>query len=626
VKIRRRIDLWRWNVLPIALVLAVHGATHVSGLTVGADSDDTPLVVVLYPDESDGPPGIISVNRAIRSTFTGLSSGRIDIRNEYVDTSRRGDANFMQTQLSLLRQKYAGRKVDLIIAGLSSGLDAALKFRTELFPEVPIVFVAVDQREVVARRLPPDVIGVPIQMDLTGTLDVARLLHPDVRRVFVIAGNAPFDLEWEAEARRAFRPYEGRLEFIYLVGLAMNDLVEKVADLPGDSIIYYLHIHRDGTGKPFIPAEAVELLAARANVPIYGHVDTYVGRGIVGGRVFSFESAGRDAATLGWRILAGEKPANVGIPPGSENILLFDWRRLQQWGIDEATVPTGSEIRYRELGFWDLYKWHIIGVLSLLIFESLLIAGLLLQRASRKRAEKRVLESQRELRMLAGKQLTAQESERRHIARELHDDLNQRLALISVELEMLGRRAPESKPELVERVNELSARVKEVSSSVHDLSHKLHPSKVEQLGLPASLRGLCKELAHSYGIQMEFTNDGLPESVPDTVALCLYRIVQEALANVIKHSRAQRADVELHGNSTSIHLRVVDDGVGFDPSVIDRNGGLGLASMRERLRLLGGKIVIDARPSRGTRIDVEVPLGLTDQTDETLNRQRAGIA
>ena len=259
-----------------------------------AEPETPKLVVVIYPGESDGAPGIVLINQALRSTFASQSPGHIEVRNEYVDTTRLRDAEFMRAQVSLLQRKYAGRKVDLVIAGLSSGLDFALQYRDEVFPGVPVVFVAVDQREVKARRLPPDVIGVPIRMDLAGTLDLALRLHPDTRRVFVVAGSSPFDTEWEAEARRTFRPYEDRLEFVYLTGLPMDELLGRVADLPEQSIVYYLHIHRDGTGKPFVSAEALERLAARANAPIYGHVDTYVGRGIVGGHVFTFRDGGEE--------------------------------------------------------------------------------------------------------------------------------------------------------------------------------------------------------------------------------------------------------------------------------------------------------------------------------------------
>src|SRR5262249_23146415 len=244
-------------------------------------------------------------------------------------------------------------------------LDFALEHRDELFPGVPIIFVAVDQREVKARRLPPDVIGVPIQMDLRGTLDLALRLHPDTRRVFVIAGSARFDTDWEAEARRTVLPYENRLEFIYLTGLPMDELLGRVADIPEQSIVYYLHIHQDSTGKPLIPAKALERVAARANAPIYGHVRTYVGRGIVRGRGVNFcEAEGTSAALLALRILAGEKPEAIPVPQVSENSDMFDWRQLRRWGISETNLPPQSVVRYREPTFWDIYKWHIVGVIS----------------------------------------------------------------------------------------------------------------------------------------------------------------------------------------------------------------------------------------------------------------------
>lgn len=680
------------------------------------------LVVVIYPDESDGAPGIILVNRAIRSTFAGQSIGHIEIRNEYVDTGRVQKPEFMRTQVALLRHKYAGRKVDLVIAGLSSGLDFSLKHRDELFPGVPLIYVAVDEREVRARRLPPDVIGVPIRMDLRGTLDLALRLHPDTRRVFVIAGSAPFDTDWEAEARRAFRPDEGRLEFVYLTGLPMDELLGRVAALPELSIIYYLHIHQDGAGNPFFPADALERLAAKANAPIYGHVDTYVGRGAVGGRVFTFESEGRTAAGLGLRVLAGERPEAIPAPDVSKNTDLFDWRQLQRWGIGEASLPPGSVVRYRERTFWDAYKWHVVGAASLCLLQALLIAGLLVQRAKRRRADERfrkVVEtaptgmlmvgrdgtivlanpqaeklfgyaagellgrpvevlvpapvrgrhaadrlgyfaapevrpmgpgrelcglrkdgsgfpveiglsslrtprglfvlasvidltdrrraeddlrtSQKELQALTRRLLEAQETERRRIARELHDDVNQSLALLSVEMDLLA--AGGTPGEAVGRVRELSARVKELSSSVHGLSHQLHPSKLEQLGLVAAVRGLCRELAHD--LEVKFTHHGLPAVVPADTALCLYRIVQESLRNVTRHSGTRHAAVELSGAANEIRLRVADDGDGFDPATV--TGGLGLVGMRERLYLVGGRLAIDSRPGTGTRIEARVP-------------------
>ena len=346
----------------MAVAMGIVAPVFTAPATAQAAPENRKLVVVLYPDESDGAPGIFLVNRAIRSTLASKSSSAIDIRNEYVDTSRLRDSEFMQVQVSLLRQKYAGEKVDLVIAGLSSALDFALRYRTELFPGVPIVYVAVDHKEIEARRLPPDVIGIPIQMDLASTLDVALRLHPDTQQVYMIAGKAPFDIEWEIEDRRRFLPYKDRLMFVYLTGLPMGELLERITRLPERSIIYYLHIHQDGAGTPFYPSEALDRIASKAKVPIYGHVDTYVGRGIVGGRVFTFETEGQNAARLGLRILAGEKTDSIPIPGESENSYRFDWRQLRRWGIDEQNLPPGSVVQYRETTFWDLYKWHIVAL------------------------------------------------------------------------------------------------------------------------------------------------------------------------------------------------------------------------------------------------------------------------
>jgi len=227
---------------------------------------------------------------------------------------------------------------------------------------------------------------------------------------------------------------------------------------------------------------------------------------------------------------------------------------------------------------------------------------------ARRQAEDGLLASQRELRLLTGRLLEAQEVERRRIARELHDDLNQGLALLSIELDLLGQKPPASTREVASKMLALSSRVKELSSSVHDLSHQLHPSKLEHLGLVSAIRALSAELNHHHGLEVSFTHHDVPDSIPEATALCLYRIVQEALRNVVKHGGTDRVVVALGGGPDGIRLRVGDDGAGFDVASAHGNGGLGLVSMRERLNLVGGQMVIDSRPGGGTRIGVRIPL------------------
>jgi signal transduction histidine kinase len=566
-------------------------------------------VVFLTPDNTEGAPGGLLVRRSMRNTFAAGSSEHIQIRNEYLDLSRFQDTSERKILVEFLRRKYAGQKVDLVIAGLSSSLDFALQFRQDLFPGVPIVFVGLDQQEVQARSLPPDVVGVPTKMDLAGTLDLALRLQPETRRVFVITGSSPFDAFWERVARETFRPYEVKLKFVYLSGLPMTDLVKRVADLPERSIIQYLHVFEDGAGQTFIPARVLEVLAATANAPIYGHVDSYVGRGIVGGRVMSFEMQGRNAAQLGLRILSGERPETMSVTDISPNVSMVDWRQLRRWGLSESRLPPGTDVRYREPGLWGLYRWHIVGVLSLIALQTGLIVALLAQRANRRRAEESLRLSQIGLRQLTGQLLQAHEDESRRIARELHDDLGQGLALLTLELDLLRQKPPESSGRLGARIQELLTRVRQLSSSVHDMSHQLHPSKLEQLGLVAAIQSLCKELSASHGLAISFQEGTLPPAIPTDTAVSLYRIVQEALRNAVKHSGAQHAEVTLSASAETISLRIVDDGVGFDPELIQGKGGLGLVSMRERVLHLGGEIAIDSQPSRGTRLEIRVPPG-----------------
>jgi PAS domain S-box-containing protein len=212
------------------------------------------------------------------------------------------------------------------------------------------------------------------------------------------------------------------------------------------------------------------------------------------------------------------------------------------------------------------------------------------------------------LEVLSGRLINAQEEERGRIARELHDDFSQRLALLGIGLSRLWKKRPESEEEERILVRELWNRTQEISSDVHRLSHQLHSSKLQHVGLASALMGLCEEISEKYGIRVEFTDRGVPAEIPKDVALCLFRVAQEALNNVVKHSKTKQAQVELCGAENEIRLLVVDAGLGFNV-VLDRpDVGIGLVGMRERLRLVGGRLSVQSASMQGTRILAEVAL------------------
>ncbi len=222
-------------------------------------------------------------------------------------------------------------------------------------------------------------------------------------------------------------------------------------------------------------------------------------------------------------------------------------------------------------------------------------------------------QTEESLRGLSARLITAQEEERSRIARELHDDFNQRLAILAMDLERLGGQQPAAGKDFSDGRGSLLRRTKELSSDVHRLSHQLHPSVLQHLGLVAATRSFCKELSDQNGIHIELVHHGVPRSLPGDVALCLYRIVQEALRNVIKHSGAESARVELGGSAEELTLRISDDGTGFDPESAQTRQGLGLLSMRERLRLVRGTISFERLEPAGTRIEARIPLPDSDR-------------
>lgn len=211
------------------------------------------------------------------------------------------------------------------------------------------------------------------------------------------------------------------------------------------------------------------------------------------------------------------------------------------------------------------------------------------------------------LRNLGGRLINAQEEERSRVARELHDDLNQQVAIMSIQLEQLGQKIPEGRQDLSLLVSGLWAKAQEISSEIHRLSYQLHPAKLDHLGLAAGIKSLCEELSERREIKIEFRHEGFPAVLSKEVTLCVFRIAQESLQNVTRHSGARDAQVVLTKTATSVHLRVSDTGCGFDMHSSQTKNGLGFISMKERLRLVGGRIAIRSQPFAGTQIDIVVP-------------------
>ena len=231
--------------------------------------------------------------------------------------------------------------------------------------------------------------------------------------------------------------------------------------------------------------------------------------------------------------------------------------------------------------------------------QMLRIVGMVADITERKLAEAALADVSRRL-------IEAQDQERNRIARELHDDIGQRLALLSIELEQL--QSASNLSEVRRRMGELHRQAGEITSDIQTLSHELHSTRLDYLSPVVAMRTLCREIGQQTKVEIEFKNQDLPSPLPPDISLCFFRVLQEALRNSVKHSGARHIEVGLYGTPDEVHLAVTDCGVGFDRKAAKESRGLGLVSMEERLKILNGTLSIESQPSRGTTVRASVPL------------------
>jgi len=585
------------------LLLAVAAGVLVP--THRALAQDQKQVLVLYSNRRDARIVTVGDRDLPRILNAGHPNG-VDYYSEFIDQVRLADTDYIAAFRNFLRLKYGGHAFDLIVAMDDNSQDFLQKTRQELFPTAPVVFFSLRKAP---QRLPNST-GVIGELNLTDTLALATQLQPDTRHVFVVSGAETANAINEVTARAQFVPYESHLEFTYLSGLATGALEARLAALPPHSMVYYLVVYRDGQGESVEPLAYLDRVAAAASAPTYCWVDSAIDHGIVGGSLRSQAAQVEAVGAVALRVLRGEAADSIPVAAVDLNVRQIDWRQLRRLGISESRIPPGTRVLFREPTVWDRFRFYILAAVAVLLAQTALIGGLLVQRISRRRAEERLVASQAKLRAsyeqisdLGGRLIQAQEDERARIARELHDDVGQQIALVVGDLQRaadLGERFARS----------ALGRVHGLAKSVHELSYRLHPVKLRLLGLPAALNSLQHELSRP-GVTITFTHANVPEALPEDVTLCLYRVVQEALQNAVKHSRAREILVHLQGSDAGLTATVVDDGAGFDVDA-QFGKGLGLISMTERLEAVGGTLKIRSAPGGGTRLKMSVPAATAD--------------
>jgi PAS domain S-box-containing protein len=345
-------------------------------------------VLVLYSEDIAHPAHELTA-RGIRSAFRSNRLFEVQVYNEYLDLSRFKGPAIAHTLADYLLRKYAGLKVDVIIAVYPTAADFLLNEASDLFPAAPIVAQVTRGYEKKLENSPRrrSITGTIIGDNLTGVLDAALQMRPGTKRVAFVGGAGPNDIFIEKTFRKGLELYREKLEIVDLTGLPMQEILTRVGSLPPDTIVLYSNLFTDGAGQEFVPREALELISRAANAPVFGLFDSLLGYGIVGGRLMSLEEQGREAAAIALRIMGGESPASIPFGGEQAYVNAYDWRQLRRWSLSEDALPKGSIIINREFTLWD-FRFYILGAMIFGLAETVLIIFLIVQRRRKRAAEK----------------------------------------------------------------------------------------------------------------------------------------------------------------------------------------------------------------------------------------------
>src|SRR5579871_336120 len=328
------------------------------------------------------------------------------------------------TLKQMLKAKYRDKSVGVLVTVGEAALQLVLRWRDELWPGIPVVFTMLDETGFERLKLPSDVTGSIVDLKLADSIKAARAVVPNLASVYIVGDSWDRQIlftNWKEEIGSA----AGDLRVVELVGLGIAELRQRVSELPAQSAIIYSAMHADGAGGALRAAVAVSLVAETANRPIVVGTDTFLSPGGIGGYVMVPGAIGKEVGRIALRILDGEEAANIPPVKAADAVMpIFNWKQMQRWSVQESDLPQGSEVRFRDATFWELYRWQSAAVIAVILIEAALISILLHERMKRNTAEREARQRLSELAHV-GRQATAGE-----LSSSIAHELNQPLGAI----------------------------------------------------------------------------------------------------------------------------------------------------------------------------------------------------
>ena len=467
-------------------------------------------------------------------------------------------------------------------------------------------------------------VGVPAEYDFSGTIAQALRWHPSTQLLVVVTGASPRDREWEARLRREVPTVAGSVKVEYLAALPTAAVQKRLGELGADTVVFTPGYFEDGDGRVLSPRDSVNLMAATATAPMYGPYDTFIGTGVVGGRMPNFEDMGRVAGQSIAQLLAGVSPASLRLPEAMPTVLQVDWRQVKRWAIDESGIPADAVISFREPTFWEANRSVAMVAIAIFLLQAGLIGGLILEHGRRRRAELAVQKQHIELahasRLAVAGELTAS------IAHEIKQPLSA-IQISADAADLLLQSKEDHRDDLLRIVTRIRKDIQRATDVIRRLRALLakHAPERQSFDLNAAVSDVAT-LLRAEAVERDVAFDIRPVSTPayivgdqTQVQQVLINLVLNAMDTVAEMPSDRRTivvSVEKVAGGVAVAVRDRGQGVASDdlPRLFDsffstkpRGMGLGLSIARSIVEAHGGRIWAESATVEGAVFQFELP-------------------
>lgn len=608
-----------------ALYSLIHLALLATPIAVAASEGDAPppkRVLAVYEHQST-LFAVQEISRGLLATLEKRIPEDLEIYSEYMDAARFPAPDDIEGFRDGVVARYDNVSLDVALAIGPNALTFMLDNRSEIAPGVPIVFGGVSERTAAVAAPHADVGGVISHFDVDKTIELARRLQPGASRIVVMTGSADFDRRWEATARNDLQVFEPEMRIDYVSGLTLDEFKRAAAELPADTILLILSIFMDTTGRRLIPRDVAAEIAATSSAPAYAPYGSFVGIGVVGGFMETFESIGVETAALAAQVMLGE----VQAPPTiyATGLPVVDWRQLRRWGIDEAHLPAGTELRFYEPSLWERYRWQILAITAVIALQSTTIAALVVESRRRRRVKEELILERLELARLSRVSQLGELSGA--LAHELRQPLTSILANAEAGARLLGEDSAGAS-EIKEILDDIITDDKRAAAVIAQLRHMMSKDEIDldlidlNRAVTATMKLANSELlARQTKIDFHRQQSELPVrgnlAQLQQIVLNLLLNAADAMADLLPAERRIVVETRLREDGFR-ELAVADRGSGlsperrmdvFKPFVTSKADGLGLglAICRSIAQAHGGSLGFDEHRSRGARVVLALP-------------------